>query len=359
MTDETADKAKTSGEEPSAPLRPTARARRWAAIWRARLGRLFAIDCKVPEDQALKVWCEARKKTHQAAELAAADSLLLELSPADGRDAAGRHSDLKSVQERLFRMIDYAIRRHDWYSDQCHRLLQVGLAFIAAGAAIAAVLTKVGGQPPHLFIWSAPAILAVGGLVQVVLFNGGLAGSYPYRKLSDILSWFYYYRVGSQAGGLSEDPCQAATQIELHSAVITKYFGVMAKHLASPAQLLREDIEQVSILLLLQGYKRDQVKAMSRWLTWTVWALVLAVGVSVFVSMGGQRAAVVGASPGSTPTPAPTPTATPLGTPAPTSTGTPGASATPMGTPTPTATPRKAGQAATAAHRRRNQGSTP
>ncbi len=34
---------------------------------------------------------------------------------------------LHSVQERLYKMIDYAVKRQDWYADQCQRLLQIGI----------------------------------------------------------------------------------------------------------------------------------------------------------------------------------------------------------------------------------------
>jgi len=29
-------------------------------------------------------------------------------------------------------MIDYAVRRHDWYADQVHKLMQIGLALLAS-----------------------------------------------------------------------------------------------------------------------------------------------------------------------------------------------------------------------------------
>jgi len=36
------------------------------------------------------------------------------------------------LRDRLYRMIEYAAGRHDWYDDQRHRFLQIGLALMAS-----------------------------------------------------------------------------------------------------------------------------------------------------------------------------------------------------------------------------------
>jgi len=109
-------------------------------------------------------------------------------------EAAGlTDNQLKDVQDRLYKMIEYTVKRHDWFVDQCHRLLQIGLALIATGGAIAAIFVKFENLPrtTQSAAWLFALSLFGTGLYLVYLYNSYLSGEHPYRKVVDIHSWYF------------------------------------------------------------------------------------------------------------------------------------------------------------------------
>jgi hypothetical protein len=193
---------------------------------------------------------------------------------------------LKAIQDRLYRMIDYAIKRHDWYVDQCHRLLQIGLALMATGGAIAAIFIKIENLAAltQYLAWIEALCLFATGLILVYLYNNSLAGDHPYRKVVNIRSWFYKYLFSDELSPqISSSPERAKRQVAQEADFITKFFDSFLTHSKDGSNLLREDVEQVAILLILQRYRAQQVKKMANYL----WRGVLAATV-IFVGLGAS-----------------------------------------------------------------------
>jgi hypothetical protein len=181
------------------------------------------------------------------------------------------NEQLKTIQERLYKMIDYTVKRHDWYVDQCHRLQQIGIALIASGAAIAAIFGKVDSLAritqylAGVFVVS----LVLLGFTLVYLYNSYLAGDHPYRKVVDISSWFFKYSFPEKLPqNLSGSPETARKQVAQEAEGIAKFFERFLSHAKRDIDLIREDIEQVAVLLLLQRYRAQQVRTMARTLSW-------------------------------------------------------------------------------------------
>ena len=178
--------------------------------------------------------------------------------------------DRSYIQERLYKMIDYTVRRHDWYVDQSHRLLQIGLALIASGGVIVALVVTKLDNLSHISILlgSLFGVSLYGtGLSLVYFYNHYMAGDHPYRKVVDIHSWYFRYHFDLPLDPkISSDDKTAKEQVSQEAKYIEEYF---AKFLAAAKDwhaIVREDIEQVSILLILQRYRQQQTREMSKWL---------------------------------------------------------------------------------------------
>jgi hypothetical protein len=177
---------------------------------------------------------------------------------------------LKIIQDRLYRMIEYTVERHDWYVDQCHRLLQIGLALIATGGAIGAIFGKIENLPritPY-FAWGFALSLFVTGLSLVYWYNRYLAGDHPYRKVVDIHSWYFAYRFPQELNPNLSASLEIGRrqQVAQEAKYIEEYFAKFLGHAKDRLNLIREDIEQVAILLILQRYRHQQTKKMHKWL---------------------------------------------------------------------------------------------
>jgi hypothetical protein len=173
----------------------------------------------------------------------------------------------KSIQDRLYRMIEYAVRRHDWYVDQCHRLLQIGVALIATAAAIGSLLGKIEtlARSTQYFAWVLALSIFGTGIYLVYLYNSFLSSDHPYRKVVDIYSWYFKYLFPQEPSPKVSKGHEIATnQIAQEAARIKSFFEAFLGRATKPLSSIREDIEQVAILFLLQGYRLQQVKRMQK-----------------------------------------------------------------------------------------------
>jgi hypothetical protein len=140
---------------------------------------------------------------------------------------------VKSTQDRLYRMIDYTVKRQDWYVDQCHRLLQIGLALIATGSAVVALFSKLEHLAgiTQLLAWFFGGSLFLTGLALVHCYNHYLRGDHPYRKVVDIHSWYFAYRFPQQLDpNLSKRPETAKQQVNQEASYIKDYFTKFLTH---------------------------------------------------------------------------------------------------------------------------------
>jgi hypothetical protein len=185
------------------------------------------------------------------------------------KNAQLAEQDLALVRDRLYRMIDYAVKRQDWYVDQSHRLLQIGLALMASGVAVCALFLKVDGLSFSTFLlsWFLGVCPFATGLLLTYLYTRQLELDHPYRKVVDITSWYFAYRFPHPLSpSISKEPAEARAQVEEVAGFITDFFARWLSLAKEELGFLREDLEQVAILMVLQRYRYQQVKTMSTWL---------------------------------------------------------------------------------------------
>jgi hypothetical protein len=104
------------------------------------------------------------------------------------------------------------------------------------------------------------------GISLVVLYNRYLVGKYPYRKVVDIHSWYFRYHLLHYLGQLSGSPESQIKQVNQQANHIREYFARFLARAKDRFSLIREDIEQVAILLILQKYRAQQTEKMHQWL---------------------------------------------------------------------------------------------
>ena len=173
---------------------------------------------------------------------------------------------LAQLSQRLYQMILYGVSRHDWYSEQCHKLLQIGLALIASGIAILALFERVSRLTPRaeLLAWLTSLSMFSTGAILAYVYNRGLRRDHPYRKVVDIKSWYFAYQFPELlVDHLDEGSPKARSRVEHVSSNIKRYFDKLVPHIKDAKATIREDIEQVAILLVLQRYRTQQRKLMS------------------------------------------------------------------------------------------------
>ena len=104
------------------------------------------------------------------------------------------------IQERLYKMIDYAKGRYDWYEEQREKRVTMALGMIAlSGVAMTVIIgaTKPGGidAKSTAFLASGAVLLTV-FLTAFSVFLTYLRGqnlNYTHRKeLTTIYSWYHY-----------------------------------------------------------------------------------------------------------------------------------------------------------------------
>ncbi len=187
----------------------------------------------------------------------------------------------KSVQERLNRMIDYAIGRFDWYENERHKFL--GIALIALPILAAQARFSLDLPSPH------PLSSVFGVLSSLVGFGSALAmmhiyvsaseAPHPYRKLADIRSWYFRYSLrGKLEPRLDDDPDKAKEQVERVLRAYKNFSSRWAELLKKKKGFLEEDLQQVFILQLLQKHRQENLKEM---------VAILKVGTILYVAFLG------------------------------------------------------------------------
>jgi hypothetical protein len=138
----------------------------------------------------------------------------------------GKIPNPDDVQDRLYKMIDYGIGRVDYYEDQRHRLMQIGLGIMATGAALLALFSKL--DIPIFQSWAGAWLSALTplltGVSLVYLFNRSIGSSYPYRKIVDIRSGYFTYNFpGKMDVKLRRSEEKARKQIEDVTAALKTF----------------------------------------------------------------------------------------------------------------------------------------
>ncbi|MCK4637051.1 MAG: hypothetical protein KAT49_04140, partial [Methanomicrobia archaeon] len=182
-----------------------------------------------------------------------------------------KYPNLEEYQERLYRMILYCIGRHDWYDKIRLHFLDIGLAFCASSIAAITLISKYWTGLcffTKIFILLAVLIILILGLLLIYFYNESLGEDHPYRKIADIRSWYFIYNLPYlMDSSLSKNKDEAKKQIE---SVINSFKASTNRWLEyteDPYDFIREDLEQVFILQLLQKYRYQFIKRMSKYLS--------------------------------------------------------------------------------------------
>jgi hypothetical protein len=187
--------------------------------------------------------------------------------------------DADKIRDRLYRMIQYSIGRQDWYDNQQHRMLNIGIAFVAASFALGTFILAISSDVSLLtaILGGLTALCTLGtGASLIFYYNRGLARDHPYRKIVDIRSWYFIYNFPS---GLKDEIGQGYEEAKKHVEETIDAYKVFLErwleYCPDPNKFIEEDLEQVFILQILQRYRYQAVKTMSRMLYYGIWAIVV------------------------------------------------------------------------------------
>lgn len=189
--------------------------------------------------------------------------------------------DAPELSERLYKMINYAAGRVDYYENARQRYLTIGLAFFAGGIAFGTLLSRVQEYVPRL-----PLALAVismlfvvlTGLILVLFYNATTEPEYTYRLIADIRSWYFRYHFPENRRlVVSRRKERARTQAQEMTGALDYFLNRWLEFADEKKRFVAEDLEQVFILFLVQRYKSQIVTRMSNILAVGVLAAVVAV----------------------------------------------------------------------------------
>lgn len=171
-----------------------------------------------------------------------------------------------NLELRLNQMISYAIDRHDWYEDQRGKLFHAALGMLGFIAASAAILHLVDDGNLWFKIPFGFSLIALGttSIRLIYLYTEVSEKNHPYRKISDIRSWYFRYVLGD---GLVDDLdailCDEDKQVAIDEVAENfKTFLERFKQFYEGNKFIFEDLQQVYIIFILQKYRQENLKKM-------------------------------------------------------------------------------------------------
>jgi len=197
-------------------------------------------------------------------------------------------SSAKSFDEQTYFLnkiqsaIQYAIGRHDWYERQRLTIFQLTLAaasfmFVICGLALEVEI--ISAFQTGYFVFFTLFIAIVGVASALYLYNSELDGDRPYRSVSDVRFWYFRYNLPDHPRAKKEDSNtnQAAAVIKQRKT----FFERIAEY-GTLDESIREDLEQLFILQVLQRYKSASLTRMR----WTLVYIVGAFCILILLSLG-------------------------------------------------------------------------
>jgi hypothetical protein len=169
-----------------------------------------------------------------------------------------------SIRDKVLQAIDYAIKRHDWYEDQRFRIFQIVLGVATLALTFAGFFLK---SPPNSseFYWAFGGLLVfifVAIVRGVLLYNRELDADRPYRSIADIRFWFFRYNLPQHSSG--DAPPKLLARVRSVADERRRFFKRILDTL-DPYHSMREDLEQLFILQVLQRHKTESLRRL-RWL---------------------------------------------------------------------------------------------
>ena len=177
-----------------------------------------------------------------------------------------KFDDPKAILDRLGKMIDYGIKRQDWYEDQRNKILVLGLALLGLSSFLVAGILNQSVEKMPLFRGSAMvsllAIVATSARI-VYLYATGARETYTHRKLANIRSWFFAYVVNdSVADAAIYDEAKDSQNRKSLENAWAKFLGGWKEYAEKKNGFIVEDLQQVFILYLFQSMRRRSLRKM-------------------------------------------------------------------------------------------------
>ncbi|HEV3397214.1 MAG TPA: hypothetical protein VG100_13800 [Xanthobacteraceae bacterium] len=190
------------------------------------------------------------------------------------------------TKEKLFRAIDYAIRRHDWYEDQRSRVFQqtmtISFAILTISLTVTGLVVQKSLNSQYSDIFACLFGFIVLSVISITwsawLYNSELDKDRPYRSVSDIRFWYYRYNLPAHSTWISGGESllsQAQAVLEERKT----FFDRISENL-KVGESMREDLEQLFILQVLQRYKSESLSQ----LRWLLSYLALFTGIEVIIT---------------------------------------------------------------------------
>jgi hypothetical protein len=165
-------------------------------------------------------------------------------------------------------MIQYAIGRHDYWEEYRTRYLTIATALVSVAAAAVAILVTAKVGLTAIGIYGSFIILGCTGGYMLRKFQKETSPDYPYRSVSKVTSWIYFYPLVRNEKLLRDSLPKTAAK-ELREQAAKDYLTGLEKFTKDWSSMnewehIQEDIEQVLILFTLQAYKRMLARQMAQ-----------------------------------------------------------------------------------------------
>jgi hypothetical protein len=229
-------------------------------IW--QIGRFRRPDDFAADASNLRDRLSAIRKQQAGSEVAEIEKILSRMLD----DPAMR--DAKSYDyftQKISASIEYSIKRHDWYEDQRARLFQASLTLMTGVLAVVAIAlraasTVTASQEKALIVLG---LITVGSVLRVILlYNRELDADRPYRLIADIRLWFFRYNLPG-VGGKRTTKRNALSSAEDVASERKRFMSRVLEN-TDLALSIREDLEQIFTLQVLQRYKSESLTRI-RW----------------------------------------------------------------------------------------------
>ena len=197
----------------------------------------------------------------------------------------------KDVADRLAKMIDYAIKRQDWYEEQRNRTLSLGVALLGLASFLVGGLLSSAVENMHYFrLFGCVTVLSIvaTGVMIILEYGIGATETYTHRSLAGIRSWFFAYIVKEEvAKEIVEDVNAQDKNRKILLEAWKNFVTGWLEYEQRPGAFLAEDLQQVFILYLFQAMRRASLRRMTNAAKYG--ALVIAMFLAITIIFAALR----------------------------------------------------------------------
>jgi hypothetical protein len=178
-----------------------------------------------------------------------------------------REDRRKEVLDRLAKMVDYGIKRQDWYEDQRNKTLSLGISMLALSSfLVAGLLSATIDKMVYFRVFAGLTLISIVLTAAAIILEyvKGANEKYTHRDLADIRSWFFRYVItepvidAAIANSTAQAPAKKAVIIDTWKKFVTAW----AEYEKDPKGFIVEDLQQVFILYLFQAMRRRSLRKM-------------------------------------------------------------------------------------------------